>query len=86
MADEKKPKDFGVALAAFLAGAGLGAGTTVTVTAPGDAPDAGSGWRCEVLSNRDVMCAPFGAVVASESLVVGESPDGGEAPLASDGG
>lgn len=78
MSDEKKPKMSAAALAAFLAGAGLGAGTTITITEPGDAPDAGSGWKCEVLVNDGVFCAPFGGVVvAQDDLTVREALDAG---------
>ena len=77
MADQK-PQISPAALAAFLAGAGLGAGTTVTITTPGDAPDAGSGWKCEVLTNKEVLCAPFGAVVIADDITVRDTnPDAG---------
>lgn len=58
MSDPKPNSNFATALAAFLAGAGLGAGTTITVSGPADVPDAGSEWRCEILANQQVFCAP----------------------------
>lgn len=70
MATQADPKSIALALASFLAGAGLGVGTTITVTTPDD-PDAGPGWTCTVLSNRDVFCEPVLEVIGCAC------PDGG---------
>lgn len=78
-----KKKDFSVALAAFIAGAGLGAGTTITVQSPG--PER-AGWRCEVMVNDQVLCSPIESVFVEDSILVdvvdaGASPDNSTAAV-----
>lgn len=76
MSDEKKPKMSASAIAAFLAGAGLGVGTEVIIRP--SVPDE-PGWACSVLADDKVFCREVGAVtVSGDDLTVRiDSPDGG---------
>lgn len=78
---EKKPKMSASAIAAFLAGAGLGVGTEIIIKPA--APEE-PGWSCKVIENEQVLCRPVdGIEIPSEDLVVkidpfdAGTPDGG---------
>lgn len=76
-----KNSSFAKALAAFIAGAGLGAGTTITVTKPGIAP---SGWECEVMVNDQVLCSPIDSVYFEDSIIINLADGGTEEVPADD--
>jgi hypothetical protein len=76
MADAKKPISAST-LAAFLAGAGLGAGTEVIIK---PAVPEEPGWTCSVLANEQVFCKQDAVIVVSPDLTVtvdGGTPDAG---------
>ena len=74
----KKPKMSASAIAAFLAGAGLGVGTEIIIK---PASPEEPGWSCSVLANEQVLCRPVdGIEIPSDDLVVKDSKsdlDGG---------
>jgi len=74
----KKPKMSASAIAAFLAGAGLGVGTEIIIK---PATPEEPGWACSVLANEQVLCRPMDAIeIPGDDLVVKDSaatPDGG---------
>ena len=72
MAAEKKPLSAST-LAAFLAGAGLGAGTEVIIR---PATPEEPGWACSVLADDKVFCKQDGTIVVSPDLAV-DPPDAG---------
>ncbi len=72
MSAEKKPLSAST-LAAFLAGAGLGAGTEVIIRPA--APEE-PGWACSVLADDRVFCKQDGTIVVSPDLAVA-APDAG---------
>ena len=71
MAAEKKPLSAST-LAAFLAGAGLGAGTEVIIR---PATPEEPGWACSVLADDKVFCKQDGTIVVSPDA---GSPDAGK--------
>lgn len=74
MAAEKN-QNFAAALAAFVAGAGLGAGTTVIVQP--STPEQ-SGWKCTVMVNDQVLCSPIDSIFVEDSIIVNtDAPDAG---------
>jgi hypothetical protein len=74
MPDAKK-KMSPATLAAFLAGAGLGAGTEIIIKPA--APEE-PGWACSVLANEQVLCRPMDAIeIPGDDLVVKDLPDAG---------
>ena len=77
MADEQKPKMSAFTIAAFLAGAGLGAGTEIIIKPA--APEE-PGWTCLVLANEEVLCKPAGQIdLPTTDLIVRDlgGSDGG---------
>ena len=74
---DKKPKMSASAIAAVLAGAGLGVGTEIIIK---PATPEEPGWSCKVIENEQVLCRPVdGIEVPSEDLVVKtDTPDGGQ--------
>jgi len=80
----KKPKMSASAIAAFLAGAGLGAGTEIIIKPA--APEE-PGWACSVLANEQVLCRPMDAIeIPSDDLIVKDLPDAGVRIDSIDGG
>lgn len=77
MATETKPQISPTMLAAFLAGAGLTAGTQIIIKPPD--PSQGPGWDCRVQNDEQVLCRPGDTVfIPPEDLIVRiDSPDAG---------
>ena len=86
MAETPKKKMSASAIAAFLAGAGFGAGTEIIIKEPSDAPEP-SGWSCKVMANEQVLCREVGSIeIPSDDLVVKDLPDAGARIDSTDGG